>query len=152
MKVSHDLNLSELFPDIQLPKKGRKEAEDLIADLIREEILSHVADQNSPVAGHGKFPKLNKEYKEKKKGEGLPGLPNLEFSGDMLDALEVYPVRGGVIRVEISGEEAPKADGHNNHSGDSTLPLRRFIPDDGETFKKKILSGVRDILLEYSDD
>lgn len=150
--VTFELDLADTFPSLVTKKGVDPEAESLIADLLREEILSYVATSNSPVSGHGKFPGLSSSYRERKIQEGLPGDPNLEFSGDMLDALEVYPVRGGKIRVEISGKEGEKADGHNNHSGESDLPLRRFIPAKGETFKRDILSKVREILEEYNGD
>lgn len=150
-KVQFDLDLRETFPNLVTKNGIDSEAQDLVADLIREEILSYVAEGNSPVSGYGKFPALSKDYREFKKDAGNPGEPNLEFNGDMLDALEVYPIKDGVIRVEIAGDQSDKADGHNNHSGDSTLPLRRFIPTKDETFKRDILSSVRAILEEYAD-
>lgn len=69
----------------------------------------------------------------------------------MLDAMTVKAANGK-ITVEISGKQGDKADGHNNHSGDSQLPLRRFIPKEGEdTFRKGIRDGIKVIARSYDD-
>ena len=57
--------------------------------------------------------------------------------------------RGGKLSLEVTGREAAKADGHNNHSGDSTLPERKFIPEERETFKRDIVQGLKSLLKEY---
>lgn len=115
------------------------------ADFARDQILNYVANENSPVQGHGKFKKLSKDYKKFKQKSGLPGVPDLIFSGDMLDALKAT-VEGSVVRVGITGKQGDKADGHCNLSGESKLPTRRFIPDHDEHFKGPILSGIRAIV------
>ena len=78
---------------------------------------------------------------------------NLELSGDMLDSLE-FRVKGTKIEVGIWGSEADKADGHNNFSGDSKLPERKFIPNgsNGETFRPDIRQEVDSILEGYVKD
>jgi hypothetical protein len=136
---------------IEAPKGINKDrALEQVGDYILESVLSYVADQNSPVAGYGSFPKLNKEYKKRKAEEGGSPIPNLELSGDMLSAMRII-VKDDSVVLRISGKEGDKADGHNNHSGDSELPLRRFIPDEGETFKKSILGGVKRIIDSFED-
>ena len=64
-----------------------------------------------------------------------------ELTGDMPDALEVVRKRGTKLSLQIEGDEAPKADGHNNHSGDSPLPERRFIPKEGGDVAGHNLAG-----------
>lgn len=120
------------------------------AEFINEKILDRVGDAMSPVAGRGRFKKLTKEYAAEKALEHGSPIANLELSGEMLDALK-STVKGDKIVTGISGSQAGKADGHNNFSGDSPLPERRFIPkaDDGETYKRDILDGVKSILLSY---
>jgi hypothetical protein len=51
----------------------------------------------------------------------------------------------------VLSSDSDKADGHNNHSGESELPIRRFIPkaEDGETYKREILSEINAILRRY---
>lgn len=129
---------------IEPPERAsdRREALSEISEFVLEQVLSHVGDQNSPVAGYGKFPALSKSYKEFKRSEGGTPVPNLELSGDMLNALKVKSTREGTIVMQITGKQGDKADGHNNHSGDSSLPLRRFIPAEDETFKRGILEGI----------
>lgn len=103
----------------------------------------------SPVMGQS-FAKLDPDYADKYKGGNRT--PNLELEGDMLDSL-TFEVRGDEVEVGIfSDKEAPKADGHNNFSGESKLPTRRFIPDSSEEFIPKISSGVEQILNRYKEE
>jgi hypothetical protein len=126
---------------------SKREVLDEISDYVKERILDSVASQKSPVKGYD-WPKLSKSYKKFKEESGHPGVSDLQFSGDLLDALQVKKTRGNKIKVVIEGSQAPKADGHNNHSGESTLPLRRFIPseDDGDEFKGDIIDGIAQII------
>lgn len=105
-----------------------------------------VASRKSPVTGDS-FDPLSKDYKAKKQDEGLPGVPNLEQSGEMLDSLD-YRVTSTGIEIGVFGEAAPRADGHNNLSGDSMLPTRRFIPAAGEGFMPSIEREVERIIAD----
>lgn len=141
----------EFFPFdeiMDIPDGDKPAALNQIKEYVHESILSHVAEQDSPVAGHGKFQKLSPDYRKEKVAQGGSPIPNLELEGKMLSAMKVKATDESII-VSISGKEGDKADGHNNHSGESTLPLRRFIPDEGETFKRDILNGVREILRSF---
>lgn len=111
------------------------------------EILRSVSSGNSPVSGYGRFKRLSEDYADSEKGGDRT--PNLELQGDMLDALEARNTREGVNVGIFAAKEVPKADGHNNFSGDSRLPLRRFIPKGQETFKRNINSGVKRIVQQY---
>lgn len=130
----------------ELPEGADKaDTLDEAATFLREQVIAYMGNENSPVAGHGAFPKLSKEYARRKREAGHPAVPNLEFDGDLKDSIEVYS-KGNRLVIEVTGDEGAKADGHCNHSGDSTLPLRRFIPDDGEQFKRPILEGIARII------
>jgi len=145
-KVRFEFNpLKEL--DIELPEDAdRDEVLDAAAEYLKDQILNACSKQRSPVDGT-KFPKLSKDYKAFKKAAGHPGIPNLEFSSDMLSAVDVYR-KGNRIVAEVTGDQSDKADGHCNHSGDSSLPLRRFIPLKGEDdgFSEKIMNGIERII------
>jgi hypothetical protein len=63
----------------------------------------------------------------------------------MLDQLDFKVTEDGII-IGVFGDAAPRADGHNNLSGDSQIPTRRFIPDVGESFRSGIEKEVDAIL------
>jgi len=129
--------------EIDAPDSVKEE----IGEYLVEQILAATAESTSPVAGYGKFPSLSKKYKELKEEAGRAGVPNLDFEGDMLSALN-YEITDEGLKIGIFGDQAPKADGHNNLSGESMLPLRRFLPDTGESFRKDINSEIEAILAE----
>jgi hypothetical protein len=150
-KASSDAITSRIDLELDaVPASARGEVKDRVGDLIIDAILSSVSKAQSPVAGES-FPGLSKEYKAKKVAAGHPGKPNLEFDGDMLAALGFHSTEDG-IEVGIFGNQAPKADGHNNFSGESNLPQRRFLPDVGQEFKSSIRSGVDKIVAEAISD
>lgn len=93
------------------------------------------------------FERLSDAYKTKKTAQGLPGVPNLEESGDMLDSLD-YRLTDNGIEFGVYGEAAPRADGHNNLSGESLLPTRQFIPGEGEGFTSDIEKEVARIIAD----
>lgn len=65
----------------------------------------------------------------------------------MLDSLD-FRIEGDEIVIGVFGSDAPKADGHNNLSGESKLPERRFIPEKGEGFKDSIQREIERIISE----
>ena len=148
-KESKTINLNDFgFGKIK-NASDRTEAKKEIGDLIVNEILRYVQDGNSPVAGYSAFKKLNPVYAKEEKGGDKT--PNMELNGDMLDALEFISRRGSEIEIGIfKSSQVGKADGHNNFSGDSKLPLRRFIPDENESFKRDIESKIKTIINDYS--
>lgn len=117
------------------------------ADVLKDQILNYMGNATSPVSGHGRFPALTKDYKEKKVAQGGSAIPDLELFGDLKDSIQTY-VRGNRIGVKITGKEAKKADGHCNLSGKSELPLRRFIPDDDEMWKRDIMAQIGEAIEE----
>lgn len=109
-----------------------------------EQILTNVAKRRSPITGEA-FEPLSDKYKTEKKADGLSGVPNLERSGDMLDALDFRLTSDG-IELGVYGDAALRADGHNNLSGESDLPLRQFLPNEGEDFTGEIMDQVDKIV------
>jgi hypothetical protein len=70
----------------------------------------------------------------------------------MLNALE-FQIKDSAIEVGVfKSSEVGKADGHNNHSGTSQLPLRRFIPTDREEFTQEIMSSLRSVVDSERED
>lgn len=132
----------------KLSDDQKSEALSRVADLIQEKILSDASDGISSVYG-SRWAGLSSEYKKQKVKEGGRGVANLELFGDYLSGLIVRP-KGNKIEVTFEESQQGKADGHNNFSGDSKLPLRRSIPNesDGETFRRGILNEVEDVLAD----
>ena len=137
---------------IEAPRgAGAAEVREEIADAILEQVLDYVGGANSPVGGQGKFKSLSKEYKKVKAEISSSVIPNLELHGDMLDALECVNVGGNKFELRITDpKQAKKADGH--HGGNKHLPVRPFIPEKGQTFKRDILGTIRSIAREFEDD
>lgn len=136
----------------QIPEDRQDEAREQIAEYVRDKVLEYISEGKSPVAG-GQWKKaLSPDYKKRKGEISSVGFANLELNGDMLDALEVVEVKGK-LALQITGNEAAKADGHNNFSGKSKLPPRQFIPNKakGQNFKREILVGIREIAADYEE-
>lgn len=155
MTISGDEIFYEFDPfklaKMKKPKGNVAAAKQEIKDFVLDSVLNAVGEASSPVSGRGKFKALSKNYKDYKSEFSSSTMANLELNGDMLDELEVVESKGN-LKLRIKGSEAAKADGHNNHSGKSSLPTRRFIPSKGETFKRDIIAGIKDIIRDYSDD
>lgn len=141
----------EISKEIQLnlndvPRSQRTKAKDEIGEFVVGEILDQLSKGRSPVSGES-FKRLSKEYADSKKGGDIT--PNLELEGDLLNALEYKRTKDGIKVGIFKSSELGKADGHNNFSGESKLPKRRFIPDEGQSFKRQINSGVKKFIEEY---
>lgn len=117
-----------------------------VGEYLIEQILVSVGNSKSPLTNE-RYKALSKDYKAKKEADGAPGIPNLDLYGDMLGALEYRETSNG-IELGVFGEEAPKADGHNNFSGKSRIPERRFLPGEGESFRPGITKEVEGIIAE----
>lgn len=136
---------SEISSEIEI--KADEDTKKEIGEYLVEQILASVNEVSTPVSG-GKYKStLSKKYAQHKADEGLDPVPNLEFEGDMLDALTFRVTKKGV-KVGIFGSEAPKADGHNNFSGKSKLPTRQFLPKEGQKFKREIDQNIEQIVAD----
>lgn len=152
-KVSYEFDPFELA-GVDPPKDEdkRQEAMNKIGEYVVAEVLGYCADGNTPVSGGSWKRTLSKKYREYKENNGGQGFANMELTGDMLNALECPEIDDTTLSLQIVGAEAPKADGHNNHSGASTLPARDFIPKADQTFKAPIIRGIRQIAEEFADE
>lgn len=109
-----------------------------------------MADLSSPVRGKS-WPKLSKGYAKEKAVAGYSPVADLERSGEMLGSLDYKETKTG-IELGIYGASAPRADGHNNFSGESKIPTRRFLPYEGEGFKQTIEKEVEKIINDVIAD
>lgn len=132
-----------------MPRNRHSQIKKDVGEFIISEMLLALSDGKSPVSGH-KFKKLNKQYaSEMKDGDTTP---NLELEGDLLDALISKNRAGDKIEVGVfKKKEQGKADGHNNFSGNSNLPTRRFIPNESEKFKRHINNGIKQIISDAKE-
>lgn len=138
----------DLFEGLDLPKKVRDQVSEEVGQYLVEQTLMDVNDSKSPVEGYGSFPALtSKEYKAKKKLEVGSTKPDLQLSGETLNEFS-FKVTSEGIKIGVFGDRAPVADGHNNLSGKSELPLRRFIPGEGENYSSNVQREVERIIAD----
>lgn len=116
-----------------------------MGEYLKEQILTRVASSQSPISGGGFKATLSKEYAKQKQAEVGNKKANLELSGGMLDSLG-FKVTPNGIEIGVYGSAAERADGHNNFSNTSTLPERKFLPEEGERFKGDIEKEVKRII------
>lgn len=141
----------ELTKDLPLTEKVKTRIKRDVGDFLVESIVSTVGGAASPVAGEA-WPKLSKGYKKLKLESGLPDKANMEFEGDMLDAL-TYKTTDDGIDIGFFNRQAWKADGHLKFSGEkNNIPKRRFLPGVGQKFDSDIQSGVEQIITDALND
>lgn len=140
-----------------IPEDKIASAKKEVGDLLIEEILNAVGDGKSPVKGESWKP-LKKEYADEFKGGNRT--PTMQLYGDLLDSLEVIDYGRDAIKIGHFGEQAPKADGHNQlsleakiwaASKETPFPKRRYIPDSNQNFKPSIMREVNNILDSYRE-
>jgi hypothetical protein len=154
-------NVTQVIKSITLdmtdiPRDRRKDAKRDASDFLKNEILRRVQDGRSPVQGEGRFKRLEKDYAKDQKGGVRTA--NLQLEGDLLDSLKDHSRASDRIDMGHKGKEAPKADGHNQLSGEAkawaskkNYPKRRYIPDDKQNFTSSIRKGIDRILDEYRE-
>lgn len=137
----------DFLSGLKVPESIKAKVKADVGDFLVESIVSSLSRAESPVAGES-FPALSKEYKAKKKADGLPPKPNLEFEGDLQDALTYKNTPNG-IEIGFFGDQAWKADGHLKFSGkENATPKRRFLPDEGQEFKPGIQREIEKIVAD----
>jgi hypothetical protein len=144
------LALKEISKEIELdfsdvPRDELSELKEDIAELIVDEIKIKLAKGESPVEGES-FDPLSEEYAKKEKNGNRR--PNLNLEGDLWDSLEAKFDGNKLVVGVFDSKEVPKADGHNNFSGDSKLPQRRFIPDEDQSFRPEIMRKINFLINE----
>lgn len=127
-----------------------KQAVDEVADYVYQQVVTKTSGQESPVTGEG-FEPLSKEYADRKRAMVGNTKANLILSGDLIDSVKVIKRGATRLTLTVGANEQGKADGHNNFSGQSKLPERKFIPNAslGETFSPDIVDGITSILNSY---
>lgn len=132
----------------QLSSSAVREILKEVQDFVLTEVLEHCSNGQTSVDGGEWTKKLNPKYRDKKIAAGGQGFADLKLDGDMLDALRVKKRGGTTLALTVLTGQSDKADGHNNHSGDSKLPKRQFIPnaDAGQSFRKDIKTGIAEII------
>lgn len=154
-KVTYTLDLSDKLED--LSSSERRDTLETVGQYLVEQILESVGRAKTTVAGGKYKATLSKEYLKVKEGLSSSSIPNMELSGDMLDALE-YKITGDKVEVGIFDyDQAQKADNHNKFSSASTktkVPQRQFIPNNknGERFRADIQREINQIIIEAVDN
>jgi len=144
------LALKEISKEIELdfsnvPRGELTDLKNEIAELIVDEIKINLAKGESPVSGEA-FKSLSKKYADKEKNGNRK--PNLNLEGDLWDSIEAKFDGNKLLVGVFDANEVPKADGHNNFSGESKLPKRRFIPDEDQNFKPSIMRKINILIDE----
>jgi hypothetical protein len=130
--------------------KGKKLSAilDEVADLVKESVLLDIGNSRSPVNGRS-FKSLSPDYRKEKEAKGGSGKADLELSGSMLDALTVKKTSNGKLQILVDDpSQQGKVDGHNNFTGQSKLPERKFIPDESEDFRPAIRKKIKTLIDE----
>lgn len=136
----------------ELDSKEKKELMDEIGEYLKFTMLDFIGDRKSPVDGD-EFEKLSPKY-AKKVGHKYS---DLQYEGDMLDALDYKTKRGGEIQVGFFDKlQSAKAYGHTTGMEghpwlEGVTPKRKIIPIEGETFDEEIMTGIEQLIQEFID-
>jgi hypothetical protein len=126
------IDLTDYFDAV--PDKSKEAAAERVGLFLINDIESKLNNGESPVAGYGSFQELSTKYADTQKNGDK--IANLWLKGTMQNSLD-WELNGNELIIGVSPDQGPKADGHNNFSGDSKLPTRRFLAEttQGEVFK-----------------
>lgn len=147
---SEDTTISRIDLEIgDLPDAMQDEIKDECAQYVKEQVLLSLHDATTPVSGEG-WQALSPKYKKAKEAAGATPEANMELYGSMLDSFDYETSDVGFDIGFIGTSEAWKADGHLKFSGaEGSAPRRRFLPGEGQSFKKEIEQGVERIIADY---
>jgi hypothetical protein len=141
---------------VDVPKDRREEAAQAVAEYVLEQIHSYSADGKTSVAGGLWKRKLSKGYLKEKEHESSANFANLELTGELMDSLEADANSRGDVTVSVPSDQAGKAEGNLIGSygrEEDPKKARQFMPyKDGQRFRREILSGIKDILQEFTDE
>jgi len=144
--------IAGIDPSDLTPAK-RKRIMKQVGDLVLGAVVLDVADLKSPVTGR-QFKALSKDYREHKEALGGEPVPNLLLNGDMLESLTVTASVETSLTLTVGDDQQAKADGHNNFSGQSRIPRRPFIPNEGngEKFRPAIREAIASLVEELANE
>lgn len=131
--------IGDIVPEFKkLSEDQQEDVKEMVGDLLLDEIQDFLDGSSSPVSG-APFKKFKKD--------GEPS--QLYERGDLRSSLEWESIDGGIEIGIFQSSEAPKAFNHN--VGD-TVPARRFIPLEGEQFKRQINTKIKRLVLDAIED
>lgn len=138
----------------KVPAKDREKVKREVGNYVLEKTLEDVSQTRSPVTGRPFRPLKKGPYLKEKRAQAGTTAPNLELTGDMLDALEFRSERGGVRIGVFKESESLKADNHNKFSSKSQktkVPARKFIPvsKNKEQYRPEIRKEIQTIIEEF---
>jgi hypothetical protein len=118
-----------------------------IVDYLLNQVPGDMDSQRSSVSGR-QWKGLSKEYASRKGSNKA----DLELTGKLKESFSVSIRDNNTVRVEFTDQD--KADGHNNFSGKSKLPLRQSIPNESkdQTFRRGILKDIEEIIGDGGDE
>lgn len=138
----------DFLSDVNAPRSIKRQIKEDVGDFLIDTILERLSKQQTPISGEGYKATLDKKYKKRKLSEGGSGVPDMELKGDMLDSLKFKNTTDG-IEIGFFNKQSWKADGHLKFSGEEGFaPRRRFLPGDGQKFKRDIESEIQKIIAE----
>lgn len=150
-KISYTLDLEDQFDEAGIKPSQRKALSELVGVTLLSEIVSYLDKGNTPVSKGQYKRSLSKEYREKKRAQGKRGYADMQLTESMLNNLTINPTKKGVEIKLTDSLEKKKA--YNHNVGD-TLPRRQWLPNDeaGESFKRTIISKVKEVISDASED
>ena len=130
-----------------IPQERQRAAKQEVGEYLVNETIRYMEAGRPPVAGESSWPRLDKVYaKEEHNGDRTP---TLNATGRLRDSLQFRTTDNGVEVGIFHKSQQAKADGHNNFSGNSALPQRRFVPSEQQNYKAEIMVNVERILEAY---
>jgi len=163
-KTTYKLRLDQLVDKADLDGLNKAEKDVIkndVGEMLVDLILENCSEQRTSVQDGKWKQNLSPEYK-KIKEKIAPGVPNLELTGKMLDALKFKTYRDGVevgLFKDAGLTNLLKSQNHNKWNqtaNKSKTPERQFIPRKGQKFSKEIITELKTIAQEgvedYQDD
>lgn len=117
----------------EIPFEIKKRFARDLKDEIGADIIAHILQGKSPVAGH-KFKQYSDSY-ARKKGQKNP--VDMNVTGKMLDSLTVKQNKIGQLLIQFKSKIA----GYHQEGG-GKLPQRKLLPMKGDKFAKGIMSLI----------
>jgi len=154
-KVTYNFDLTE-FLETKEARGKKREIKRAVGDFLVSAVIDDMNNQTSSVTGR-KFRQLDKDYRKLKEKAGKGGKANLEFLGDLKEAIS-FRERGDGIEIGVfGGVDALKAETHNLGTQPGVVPRRQFLPTNEEqgtrsTFRPQLRDEVKKIIKDIIGD